>query len=398
MMSNLLPFILVLLFIAAFMRLDFLLYILYLFFGLYLLSRWWVRRGVRWLRFRRILAAERAFWGERVPVEVKVWNAGPLPLPWLHLRENLPLDLHGPGLVQRVISLLPREHQRIHYELHGRRRGYYAIGPLSCRAGDLFGVTETTWQEETTDHLVIYPKIVPLPDLALPSLFPFGTLPSQQRLFEDPTRVMGVRDYQSGDSPRHINWKSSAALGRLQVRQYQPAISIEAFIMLNLNAADYSQRGQLFATELAIIVTASVANHLVERRQAVGLATNGTDPLAASRLFLRLPPRKGQGHLMSCLDLLARVQTAHADKMSSFAELMRQASLGLAWGSTLIVVTSKEDQALMPTLIHLRRRGFLAVLVLVDRDADLNRTKARGQQFGVPVYRIVREQDLDVWE
>lgn len=397
-MADLLPFVIVLFFIAAFMHLDFLLYILYVFLGLYLLSRWWVRRAMGRLRFRRILATERAFLGERVPVEVEVCNSGFLPLPWIHLRENLPLDLHVPTLVQRVFSLLPHERETILYELHGWRRGYYSIGPLFCRAGDLLGVTEVTRQSEMEDHLIVYPKIVPLPNLTLPSLFPFGTLPSQQRLFEDPTRVMGVRDYRAGDSPRRIDWKTSAALGRLQVRRYQPAISVEAFIMLNLNATEYSRRGRFVAPELAITVAASVANRLIEQRQAVGLATNGADPLAASSEHLTLPPRKGRGHLMSCLDLLARIEATDAPEALPFTALLRRASLSLSWGSTLVVVTGREDETLMPTLVHLRRRGFLAVLMLVDPDADFKRTKPRAQQIGVPAYHIFREQDLDVWK
>ena len=397
-MANLLPFIIALFALAAFLRLDFLLYILYVFFGLYLLSRWWVRRAVDRLRFQRVLNAERAFLGERVPVELKVWNPGLLPLPWIHLRENLPIDLHVPTSVHRVFSLLPHERETMRYELHGWRRGYYTIGPLSCRGGDLFGVVEVTRQGKMDDHLIVYPKIVPLPSLQLPSLFPFGTLPSQQRLFEDPTRVMGVRDYQPGDSPRRIDWKTSATLGQLQVRRYQPAISVEAFIMLNLNATEYSQRGRFVAPELAITVTASVASQLIEQRQAVGLATNGMDPLAVSSEHLTLRPHKGRGHLMSCLDLLARIEITDAAEALPFTALLRQASLGLSWGSTLVVVTGKEDEALIPTLVHLRRRGFLAVLVLVDRDAQFDRTKARAEQIGVPTYRIVDERDLDVWK
>lgn len=397
-MANLLPFVIVLFIVAALMQLDFLLYILYVFFGLYLLSRWWVRQAMGRLRFKRTFAAERAFLGERVPVEVEVYNASFLPLPWLYLSESLPIDLHIPSTVQRVISLLPLERETIQYELHGWHRGYYAIGPLFCRAGDPFGVSELARQCEMEDHLIVYPKIVPLPNLALPSLFPFGTLPSQQRLFEDPTRIMGVRDYQPGDSMRRMDWKTSAALGRLQVRRYQPAISVEAFIMLNLNTTEYSRKGRFFAPELAITVAASVANQLIEQRQAVGLAINGVDPLALSSQSLKLPPRKGKGHLMNCLDLLARIEASDAIEGLPFTALLRQASLGLSWGSTLVIITGMEDEALMPTLVHLRRRGFLAILVLVDPDADFYRTKARAQQIAVPVYRILREQHLDVWK
>jgi hypothetical protein len=167
--------------------------------------------------------------------------------------------------------------------------------------------------------------------------------------------------------------------------------------MLDLDIAGYSTRGRFVATELAITVAASMAHQLTEQRQTVGLATNGTDPLAVSSDLLTLPPRKGRGNLMSCLDLLARIETADGADTLPFTALLRQASLGLSWGSTLVIVTGREDKALMPKLIHLRRRGFLAVLVLVDRGADFNRTKARAQQIGIPAYHIIREQDLDVW-
>ena len=53
-MANLLPFVIVLFFVAAWMQLDFLLYILYVFFGFYFLSRWWIRRAMGQLRFRRV--------------------------------------------------------------------------------------------------------------------------------------------------------------------------------------------------------------------------------------------------------------------------------------------------------------------------------------------------------
>jgi uncharacterized protein (DUF58 family) len=396
-MTNLLPFVIVLFIVAALMRLDFLLYILYVFFGLYLLSRWWVRRATDRLCFRRTLATGRAFLGERVSVEIEVHNVGLLPLPWIHLSESLPIDLQMFSPVQRVFSLLPRERETIPYELHGWRRGYYALGPLSCRVGDPFGIVEVTRQSEARDHLIVYPKIIPLPNLTLPSLSPFGTLPGRQRLFEDPTRVMGVRDYQPGDSPRRIDWKTSAALNKLQVRRYQPAISIEAFIILNLNGAEYSARGRFVAPDLAITVAASVANHLIEQRQAVGLATNGVDPLAGAQGCARLPTRRGRSHLMNCLDLLARVRVADAAETLPFTALLQQASLDLSWGSTLIVITGREDEELLPALVHLRRRGFLALLILMDREADFPRTRGRAQQIGVPAVRIVRERHLDVW-
>ena len=58
---------------------------------------------------------------------------------------------------------------------------------------------------------------------------------------------------------------------------------------------------------------------------------------------------------MNCLDLLARIQATDAAEALPFIALLRQASLGLSWGTTLVIITSQEDDALIPALLHLRR-------------------------------------------
>ena len=91
-----------------------------------------------------------------------------------------------------------------------------------------------------------------------------------------------------------MDWKTSARIGPLQVRRYEPAIALETAIFLNLDAGDYHQPERHHATELGIIIAASIAVHLVEKRQAVGLLTNGYDPLAEDPLAGSfLPLRKG---------------------------------------------------------------------------------------------------------
>ena len=54
-----------------------------------------------------------------------------------------------------------------------------------------------------------------LTSLSLPSHSPLGTLRHTQPIFEDPSRVTGKRDYISGDSLRRVDWKATAATGRL---------------------------------------------------------------------------------------------------------------------------------------------------------------------------------------
>jgi len=399
-MSEILLLILVLLLIAVLLRLDVVFYLIYVLFGVYAVSRWWTTKGLRVVEMERLFT-DHAFLGERITVKLQLRNSALLPLPWLRLHEHLPLDLHSPSFLRRVTSLGPRESVAISYELDCRRRGYYPIGPLELRGGDLFGFAEAKSQKGDADHLTVYPEIIPLTDLGLPSRSPFGTIRSQQRIFEDPARTSGVRDYRAGDSLRHINWKASARQESLLVKKYEPAISLHTAIFLNLNRDEYGHQQWYDAPEWAIVVAASIASHLVERRQAVGLMTNGHQPTPehgdGSRgpaPALALPPRPGRLHLMKVLELLARVEPQAAEP---FSHWLQQASLPLSWGDTAMAITPVADEAACRALHQLCRRGFNVVLIAVEPQARFGLVRERARRLGFTAYEVSRKRDLEAW-
>ncbi len=393
-MHKFVPFLLGLFLIAAFLRIDFFFTIVYLFFAVYLLSRLWARRTVEGLRVQRRFV-DHAFFGDRVTVDVTVHNARWLPIPWLEINETLPVQLIAPPFHRQVISLGPRERRHLRYTLSCRRRGYYPIGPLIVQTGDLLGIERRSLARTEPDHLTVYPRVVPLQQLGLPTHSPLVALPAPSPLFEDPARVMGVRDYQPGDSPRRIHWTATASAGRLLVKNYQPAIARETLICLDLNQEDY-ERGQRYtATELAIVAAASIASHVVvEEGLPVGLTTEARDPLLDDRTRFFLPPRSERAHLMSLLEVLARVQVTSA---APFVELLRRETVNLSWGGTLAIITGRESEAMFDVLVYLRRAGFAVALILVQPGRPSARWQEWANVLGVPVHRVWHEHDLETW-
>jgi uncharacterized protein (DUF58 family) len=221
-----------------------------------------------------------------------------------------------------------------------------------------------------------------------------GTLRHTQPIFEDPTRVTGKRDYIAGDSLRRIDWKTTAATGRLQVKQYEPSIALETSIFLNLNAAEYEQHHRIDSVELAIVIAASIANWVTGQKQTVGFSTNGSDPIAEDQRVKTLPPRKGRGHLMRILDILARVQSTETTPL---VELLRQESVHLSWGTTLIIIAGLADEALFDQLFQVLRRGLDIMLILAGPVYNLKLIQQRADYFGFPVYSFLNERDLYMW-
>lgn len=412
------PFLVLLLLVALFFRVEFFFTILYLLAAIVILARWWMRRAVRQLQGGRRFV-DRAFTGDRVPVRLTIENAGWLPLLWLEIDELVPLGLRVAPFGRRVVALGPRETWRTEYTLICHRRGRYHVGPTTLRTGDPLGISrhELRWSEP--DDLVVYPRIVPLAQLGLPTRSPLAILPATAPLFEDTSRVMSTRDYRRGDPLRRVHWSATARVGHLVVKQYQPAIARETLICLDLHEDGYAARFRHDAVELAIVVAASLANHtIVRERLPVGLVTQvlPSSPIAAQRTAptngtaddlretgpgeaattptITLPPRKERAHLTHILDVLAEVELL-TRAATPFAALLQRERLRLPWGGTIVIVTGRGSAALADALLGLRRGGLAVALILVGVSRPTDGVGDWAAPPGVALYCVNTIRDLE---
>ncbi|MCA9919420.1 MAG: DUF58 domain-containing protein [Anaerolineales bacterium] len=418
-MGNFSALILILLLLAFFLRVDFIFYVIYVSVGIFAWVRWLMPRTMKNLKSRRVYDKQ-AFWGEVVPVTIELGNNGRLPVPWVQFQESVAIQLkHGDSL-HKVVALSSGETAAFHYSVIARRRGYYQLGPLRLTTGDLFGIYPEQVGFLPADYLTVYPRITPLTQLGLPSRLPFGTIASHQRLFEDPARPMGIRDFRSGDSIRQINWKASAHTKNLMVKTFQPAISLETAVLLNLHTPDYTFGNRQDVAEWAVEVAASLAAHLVNQRQGVGLITNGIDPLASDKhgfdeatgRLLRpshteiqanpaafipatIPPRNGRPHLIKILERLARIEM---EETVSFTDWASTACMHLNWGVTILAITAHGSEAVCQSLHRLVRAGFNPILITVEPDNAFGLVRERARRLGFAAYNVARPRDLDRWK
>jgi uncharacterized protein (DUF58 family) len=373
-MNDLFWLVLVLFLVAAVLRSELFFYLLYLVVGLQILMRFWLRRGIKQLRWKR-RAPLAAFPGEQATVELELANDGLLPVPWLTLTESVPPALHNPPTIREVVSLGAGERRVLRYTLSGGRRGYYRLGPLSLNTGDVLGLDERTLIGHEQDALTIYPPTLPLPELGLPAALPYGTLATSQRLFSDPARPSGVRPYQAADGVRRIDWKTTAHSGMPQVRRYQPAIALETLIALAFSREEYGGRYAYDTMERALVAAASIAAHLVERQQPIGLCTTGIDA-ATGQVAAPTPVGPGRAHLIGALGTLGRLEPAAAGDVALLAE---RAAAELGWGSTIIFVTGQRGPELVARLLPFKRRGLSVALIIAEPSpADLGLPRRHG--------------------
>src|SRR5260221_572252 len=82
-------------------------------------------------------------------------------------------------------------------------------GPLLMEGGGLFGLPRRHRVETEPAFLTISPKIVPLTGYDVASRRPIGDVRLSLRLFEDPTRIAGVRPYELGDPLNRVHWRAT---------------------------------------------------------------------------------------------------------------------------------------------------------------------------------------------
>ncbi|MEM7130810.1 MAG: DUF58 domain-containing protein [Chloroflexota bacterium] len=351
----------------------------------------WSRYCLVGVSYRRRFDQNRLFYGDDTRMDVEIVNAKPLPLGWLRIDDEFPFSMHPqndelddpsqatPNSRRRLVNVLSlRWYERVirRYTLKGARRGLWHFGPAQIRSGDMFGFDIQRMAYDSIDTLLVYPKIVSLEALGLPAGHPFGDFTSRRRLVEDPLRLMGTRAYAPGDSYRHIHWKATARRQSLQTKVFEPSATLPVAIFLNLNTYDpdhvglFGSKGQDYPlVEFAITTAASVARFVWQEGHPVGLYANAlllSLTLAAEEKIqrtvgrVRVAPRNHPDQLVRILEALARIE---GRARWSFPTLLHVESSGLAYGTTVVVITSVLEPKLAATLTDLNRKGYSVVLI-----------------------------------
>jgi uncharacterized protein (DUF58 family) len=349
-------------------------------------AAWWNRHSLDGIAYRRNFATQsisipsdgrlRAFPGEVVDLTLRVTNRKLLPLSWLMVQDQwslaLPLEAghlvtapsRQDGYYRTVLSARWFEQVNRRCRVRCTRRGFYPFGPVKFTSGDIFGLFQQERVQDHLDWLIVYPQVVSLEALGFPPKEPLGETKANWRVFEDPSRAVGIRDHQPQDSFRHIHWKATARRQDLQVKVYEPTTTHNLVVFLNVATfARYWEGIKPLLLEQAISVAASIACHAVDQRYILGLLANGTIP--HSDQPIKVLPSRRPDQLARILEALAAVTSFTT---STIEGLILAESPRLPWGATLVVVTALVTEDLLSALVRLHDVGRRLVLVSLEEE------------------------------
>ena len=340
------------------------------------LAKLWSRFSLAGVHCQRLLSEQRIFPGEYIELKLRIVNRKLLPLPWIQINDEIPIEFAfdisltpgnrpGFGFLNKAAALLWYTGVSWRHHLHCNKRGYYILGPITVSSGDIFGFYPHSITRPLIDHIIVYPRIFPITQLGIPSLYPLGETRAERRIFEDPTRVIGVRDYTPHDSLRHIHWKATARHQNLQVKVFEPTTTLKVALFLAIDSFESDGAHNEEDFELGISTAASIANYVTEQGSPVGLFVNTL--LADSGKSVRIPPGSGTNQLVSILEAMDKI-TPRAS--GPFEEFLQSERRGLPWGTTFIFILSRPSESLMGLLTNLRESGHKPLVLQIGNQGD----------------------------
>ena len=187
---------------------------------------------------------------------------------------------------------------------------------------------------------------------------PYGLIKNKMPIFDDPSMITGIRDYQLGDEIRRINWKATAKHDKFLVNVLQPTISSSSIIILNMLEDDYEFKNKDYYIERGIEVAASLVQELFILRQEIQFASNCK--IDKEENILKTNLAKGEVHFTSILTHLSLMEPA---KKLKLYDIIQPNILNLSWGISIYILTPKLDELSIYRLIDFKQNGHSVTII-----------------------------------
>ncbi|MBR6557381.1 MAG: DUF58 domain-containing protein [Clostridia bacterium] len=244
------------------------------------------------------LETREVYSGDDVYMYEEITSNRRLPIPYIKVNTELPRGLKF-RLTERkngdIKDNLMQNVQSV-FVLHGKRkirrrwriaclkRGRYNVGSAIMVSGDIFGMkpVSKTMTADEGNVLTVLPSTVDLAEKFISSNLENGDILSNRRLLSEPYLRAGVRDYTAGDPMRKVNWKLSAAHGKLLVNMEEFTKKRSFNIFLNMNTREIERDPENLcdptAIERCITVCSSIFEKVLPEGIPLRLISNGPPP------------------------------------------------------------------------------------------------------------------------
>jgi uncharacterized protein (DUF58 family) len=350
--------------------------------------------GMRRIEYERYFDRQAVYEGEQVEMIERIENRKLLPVPWVRLESMLHASLkfenqgnyeissgtmfqnHASWFSMNPYTQIIRRHK-----LTCTKRGWHRLNTAVMTGGDLFGFRRRSVPVKLDFELLVYPKPLPLSELRLPSHSWQGDYVVRRWIVEDPFTIAGVRDYQSSDSMRSVNWKATARAGKLQVHRRDFTADHRLMICVNVEVSEnmWDAVTDPELIERGLSYAATIAQHGILHGMETGFGSNGYTS-DRPKETVRVQPRNGRYQLVTLLETMAKMEIARSLPFDAFLEEEVRAG---TTNTDFILITPFVNEKIERQLRLLRLRGNAVEIMPLNHpkhEEEIETDKAVGMQ------------------
>lgn len=319
---------------------------------LFLLAWIWPKLAARGISIERTLDAGTPTVGEAFEETFTVRKVGRIPAPWVEVMDLSRLREYQPG---RVISL---GKQAVTWRARGiyRQRGWVTFGPTRVRVSEPFGLFSHELRLNQKNQVLVYPRVLPLPELLMPATQHAGTAQRFGNWADYPPETGGVREYAPGDAFGRIHWALSQKHEQLMSKTFEQPLTADLWVVLDLDRSVHHGEGEESTLEYAVNLAASVAMQIHSRGRKVGLIAND----ARGTL---LEPHRAMRQDRVILDYLA---VAQADGTQNLARALAWERIRRLPRRAIAVISPSPDPRWVSVMQAVRGRGTSLLAFYID--------------------------------
>ncbi len=239
--------------------------------------------------------------------------------------------------------LLPRRRFSGKLRLSVKKRGVVDLGTCYLETGDLLGLQSPVRQRDIGVRLVC---TAPCAELDKPETLGgfLGNVSVRRFIHEDPSMLVGYRDYTGREPMKQISWFQTAKAGRLTVRVYDHTVDRNVTLLVNMQAASPH------VSERCLSLTRTVCEQLERAKVPYALYSNGDlqylrEGLGRAHLHFILR-RIGLSRLAGYRSFPALVEHCIAHRTGTDSYIVVTPALSAAGGNALRRLQAYSDTAL----------------------------------------------------
>ena len=267
------------------------------------------------------------------------------------MRSHAAVDFTGTR-IDHHFYLLPRRKFSGKLRFSVKERGLHEFGRYYLESGDYLGLHPVIREGDLDLRIICTAPTCDTPEFEVLG-GELGKVSVRRFILDDPSLILGYRDYSGREPMKQISWNQTAKAGHLMVRQNDFTTDRIAEVIVNMDPthAPWMER--------CLRLTRTVCERLEAQKIPYSLRSNGD--------LFSLPEGLGKGHLFF---VQRRLGLSRHTGFTGFSALIDRCILQRRMSCTYIVITPTKDENFLAALNRLRRYTDREPVILCGEECN----------------------------